>query len=47
MASAAGAGGGGYPGAFVMGTGGRRGEAKGKGRVFGVPLEELVLNPER
>lgn len=36
---------GGYPGAFVMG--GRRGGAKGRGRVFGVPLEDLVLNPER
>ncbi|CAB1111428.1 unnamed protein product [Ectocarpus sp. CCAP 1310/34] len=39
------AGAGGYPGAFVMG--GRRGGAKGRGRVFGVPLEDLVLNPER
>ncbi|CAM9814124.1 unnamed protein product [Ectocarpus sp. 6 AP-2014] len=43
IASSSGAGG--YPGAFVMG--GRRGGAKGRGRVFGVPLEDLVLNPER
>ncbi len=44
----AGAGTGRYPGAFVMGnSGGRRGGAKGRGRVFGVPLEDLVLNPDR
>lgn len=34
-----------YPGSFVSGNA-RRGR-QGKGRVFGVPLEELVLNPER
>lgn len=34
-----------YPGSFVMGNV-RRGGLE-KGRVFGVPLEELVLNPKR
>lgn len=47
-AGAGAAGAGGYPGAFIMGSGaGRAGGAKGRGRVFGTPLEELVLNPDR
>lgn len=39
----------GYPGSFVMGNSGgqRRGGKRGSGRVFGVPLEELIRNPIR
>lgn len=38
----------GYPGSFMMGnSGGQRRGKRGSGRVFGVSLEELVLNPKR
>lgn len=48
MVTSAGVETGGYPGAFIMGSGaGRAGGAKGRGRVFGTPLEQLVFNPDR